>query len=255
MKSRRFWVLALWSSAVLAGPAHAQQVPDSTFDTRIARPAHTKRNPRLLFDEGHHNFHTAGGRYQTFAALARNDRFVVIPSARKFARETLEGNDVLVISNAMGHEDMADTLASRPAFTDSECDAVRDWVRAGGALLLIADHAPMGASARPLASRFGVELMNGYTLDSALAHPRGENFLLLFTRANGGLADHPITRGRDTTERVTRVKTFAGESMRGPRGSVPLLVLSPHAIDLMVGFGEVGANVPAEKRQSAAGRA
>ena len=34
--------------------------------------------------------------------------------------------------------------AMGPAFTVAECDAVRDWVRIGGSLLLIADHVPWG---------------------------------------------------------------------------------------------------------------
>jgi hypothetical protein len=36
--------------------------------------------------------------------------------------------------------------------------ALRDWVRGGGALLLIADHAPFGAAAQNLARGFGVEM-------------------------------------------------------------------------------------------------
>ena len=39
-----------------------QQVSDPDFDTRVARPAYTKQRPRVLFDEAHANFHTAGGR-------------------------------------------------------------------------------------------------------------------------------------------------------------------------------------------------
>jgi len=36
--------------------------------------------------------------------------------------------------------------ADKPAFTEAECDEVRDWVRDGGSLLLIADHAPIGGA-------------------------------------------------------------------------------------------------------------
>ena len=42
---------------------------------------------------------------------------------------------------------------------------VSDWVKSGGALLLIADHAPFGGAAAALASRFGVDMSKGYTFD------------------------------------------------------------------------------------------
>jgi hypothetical protein len=234
--------------------ARAQQVADSTFDTRVERPAYATEHPRILFDEAHHNFHTSTGRYQAFAELARNDGYAVTPNARRFTAETLAGHHVLVIANALGDEDMAAKAAAKPAFTRSECDAVRDWVREGGALLLIADHAPMGASASPLAARFGVRLMNGYTVDSTLADPRFGAAVLRFTREGGSLGDHPITRGRDSTERISVIETFAGESLQGPPGSAPLLALSDRAEDLMVGLGGIAGPVPPGRRRSAAGR-
>ncbi len=71
----------------------------------------------------------------------------VLPNKEKFQQSTLKGVDILVIANALGAgilqpADMA--KLANPAFTDAECDAVRDWVRDGGSLLFIADHAPLG---------------------------------------------------------------------------------------------------------------
>ena len=245
-------VLFAW----LAPPVRAQQVADTGFDARVARPAFTTRYPRVLFDEAHHNFHTAFGRYKPFAELIAHDGCVIAPNRRPFSAATLAGYDVLVISNALGVEDMSDTAAAHPAFTPPECDAVRDWVKAGGALLLIADHAPMGAAARPLARRFGVDMRSAYTIDPVPVDSTiGNPGLILFTPAHGLDTRHPIMRGRDSTERVRRVLTFTGQSLTGPPGSVQLLTLSSTAQDLMVGFGQAGGNVPPEKRRSAAGRA
>ncbi len=70
--------------------------------------------------------------------------------------------DILVIANALG--EVSDGSMG-PAFTSMECDAVRDWVRGGGSLLLIADHAPFGDAAAILAQRFGVEMGRGYVMD------------------------------------------------------------------------------------------
>lgn len=58
----------------------------------------------------------------------------------------LAGHDVLIIANALGAARQNLPGADQLAFTESECDAVRDWVRAGGSLLLIADQTPYGLS-------------------------------------------------------------------------------------------------------------
>ncbi len=136
----------------------AQQSPDTTFDTRVARPALGERAPRLLFDEAHHEFHSAAGRYLPFARLARADGWRVTPNAAPLDSAMLASADLLVIANALGHEDMDRPEASLAAFTPAEVRAVESWVRRGGALLLIADHAPMGDAARSLGEAFGVDM-------------------------------------------------------------------------------------------------
>jgi len=247
-------VVALLTAMLLvANGAGAQQVSDSTFDTRVARPAFAKDGPRLLFDEAHFNFHTADGRYKVFADLATHDGFRLTPNGERFTPARLAGFDVLVIANALGHEDMSNPDAEKAAFTPEECDAVRDWVRGGGALLLVADHAPVGAAARPLGGRFGVDMRNAYAVDPGRAVD-GQPGLALFT-ADGGLdTTHPIVRGREASERVRRVISFTGQSLAGPDSARSILTFSPRAEDLMVGFGQAGRDVPKDKRKSAAGR-
>ena len=127
---------------ILAGVRGQQQQADPTFDASVARSAYTTSHPKVLFDEAHFNFHTTTGRYKPFASLITNDGYQVTPDKRTLSAESLSGFDVLVIANAgASQENAADR--TKPAFTDGECDAVRDWVRNGGALLLIADHAPV----------------------------------------------------------------------------------------------------------------
>ncbi|HWE39171.1 MAG TPA: DUF4350 domain-containing protein, partial [Isosphaeraceae bacterium] len=141
---------------LLAGRAAVgQQVADPNFDTKVARPAYDSRHPKVLFDEAHHNFHTAGGRYKPFAELISSDGYQVTPNRAKFTAESLRGCDVLVIANALGAESMGHPDAGKPAFTGDECRAVRDWVEAGGSLLLITDHEPMGPAAADLGKQFG----------------------------------------------------------------------------------------------------
>lgn len=225
---------ALTATCLLAAaPACAQQVADSTFDTRVAKPAYATSHPRVLFDEAHHNFHTTTGRYKPFATLIANDGYDVTANPAPFTRPRLDGHEVLVIANAAGEGWDSDSGLVHPAFMSDECDAARDWVRAGGALLLIADHAPFGTSAETLAQRFGVSMSKGYTIDSTHAEPgSGNPSTLVYSRANGLLGDHAITRGRDSTERVARVIAFTGQSLKGPPGSVAFLRLGDQARDL-----------------------
>ncbi len=56
--------------------------------------------------------------------------------------------------------------------------------------------------------------------------------ILVFTRDKGLVADHPITRGRDEKERINRVMTFVGQSLKGAAGSISFLKLAPTALDV-----------------------
>lgn len=249
----RFRFLLCASLLLAPTVAMAQQEPDTSFDVRVAVPALVARHPRVVVDEAHHNFHTMGGRYRPFADLIRNDGCRVEPGRVKFTRESLEGVDVLVISNALGHEKMDHEDAVLPAFTPDEVAAVRDWVSGGGALLLIADHAPMGAAASTLGAAFGVDMRNGYTIDPVQGEGGGGS-MVWYRLGKGLAAGHPIVRGRGPGDSVAVVRTFTGQSLAGPPGSTSLLTLSDQAVDLMVGLGEAGPNVPAEKRRPAGGR-
>lgn len=208
----------------------AQQLADPEFNTNVANPAYTKSEPRVLFDEAHHNFHTTDGRYKPFADLLRNDGYRVVRNRQAFSKETLSSFKVLIIANALGAEDMDDNGADASAFTEEECQAVQEWVKGGGSLLLIADHAPFGGAAASLASRFGVDMSKAFTYDTANS-VEGNPSLLIFSRENKLLATHPITEGRDEKERVNRVESFTGQSLKGPADSASILKLADTAKD------------------------
>jgi hypothetical protein len=213
--------------ALGVGGADGGQRADPDFNTKVSRPAYAAgpRHPRVLFDEAHHNFHTAGGRYKPFADLIASDGYQIIPNTEKFTRAALNKGDILVIANALASEDWT----SDAAFTDAECDAVRDWVKEGGALLLIADHAPFGGAAQGLARRFGVQLGTGSVSDPE--NSEGDETFLVFSRKNHLLGEHPIARGRDDSERLNKIQTFTGTSLKGPAGSVAILKLADTAVD------------------------
>ena len=227
----------------------ALQFADPAFVAAVARPAYTSTHPRVAIDEGHHNIHTASGTYRPFAELLRHDGYDVVAFEGRFTATALEPVRVLVIANALGAPFPFMDAAHHPAFTDEECDAVVRWVERGGALLLIADHAPAGAAARGLAAKFGVR-MSGRTLhDSLHAVPPGPGTArhdgwLVFSRENYMLGAHPVVEGRDPGERVRRVVTFTGQSLVADANAVPILRASDAAgdVDPATGRETTGVN-------------
>ncbi|HEV2828589.1 MAG TPA: hypothetical protein VGW76_13405, partial [Pyrinomonadaceae bacterium] len=188
------------------------------------------------------------GRYKPFADLTTNDGYRITSNKEKFSPSVLNGYRILVISNAVGAPLMSDANASSPAFNEAESDAVRDWVRDGGSLLFIADHAPMGSANQVLATRFQVDMSKMYTVDPENSDPESRNpGSIVYTRASGRLADHPLTNGRNESERVNRVIAFTGQSLKGPADSFAFLKLADTAVDTMPG--------PNPNPASAAGRA
>jgi hypothetical protein len=192
---------------------------------------------RVMLDEAHHNIMaTASGGYRPLVHLLTDADFTVTPNRLPFSPEKLATTDVVVIANPNGADERApiDRRATSP-FTDAEIDAVEQWVRRGGGLLLVTDHYPTGVAARPLAQRFGVKLSGGWTDDPAhrwALAGYGQIFgYLVFSNENGLLGDHPITRGRDEWEQIEGISTITGGSMQGPAGSTSVLGLSSTAVD------------------------
>lgn len=213
--------LGLIVLAACAAPAMAQQqTTDPDFHPTVAHPAWTADAPVVVIDGAHNNFHTVDGRYAPFAALLRADGLEVRGGTAAFDMGGLDGVDVLVIANA------GPANGGSP-FTASEIEAVEAWVRGGGRLLLIADHAPFGTAAGDLAMRFGVGMGKGWTFEPNASD--GVTSQLVYSRDNGRLGDHAITRGRTADEAVATVTAFTGQSLMAPEGAEVLMRLGPQA--------------------------
>jgi len=209
--------------------SHAQTV-DLNFNTKVSHPAYKRDHPRVLFDESHNNADTFYGRFRPFTELIMNDGYEVASGAQILSKKALRRYAVLIIVNALGPREHNEASA----FTNDECDTVREWVRSGGSLLLITDHAPFSAAMGELSKRFGVELTAGYTIDKVHYNKDSDDQTeLIFTREDGLIGNHPITNGRDSSERINRIITFSGTSIRGPNDSVAFLRLSNTAMDVV----------------------
>lgn len=241
MKPASIILAATCAFAVTLLPASAgsQQLPDSAFNPPVARPAFAAgKGPTLCLDEAHHNFHTLDNRFYAFGTLARRDGFRVSASRAPFTAQSLARCRLLVISNAQPNDDAWDTYPdpTPSAFTAAEVAAVRAWVERGGALLLIADHMPLGGAAATLASAFDVSFTDGFAVKrfaSEAARDSSFGTPTLFRRTDGTLAPHAITRGRDSSEAVSQVRSFTGQAFRAAPGVLqPVMVLPADFVSL-----------------------
>lgn len=214
------------------------QRADYGWRPHVRRPAFASTPLRVVVDEAHDNASTAGfaGRYWPFARLLRADGCDVRRGKARFTAESLSGIGLLVVANAAGAPKpqlfginlpvRTERKRSDPAFTAGEIEALRTWVESGGALLLVADHAPFGAAASGLAAAFGVRMHAGFVeVPGEVSDP------LLFSAENRRLGDHPILGGIGPGTEVRRVMTFTGQSLDGPPGSTVLLRLPDTAVE------------------------
>lgn len=219
------------------GIGQSQMVADPNADATVANPAYNTAHPRIAIDQAHGNIHTKDGLFFPFAQLAANDGYQIVANVKSFTKDSLKNIDVLVISNPLGNLSN-DNNNSSPAFTQAECDAVYDWVQHGGSLFLIADHAPIGDAAQPLAKRFGATLGNNFVFDTNPDNFTSDDVTeLVFSDRNHLLGQSPIMQGRGESERLHRLVAFTGESVSLPKGATALLILSPTAGLVSTGSG------------------
>lgn len=203
---------ALTISLAVSTPAMAQQVVDPNADTDVADPAFALgKGPLVLVDSGHDEFQTLAKNYAPFGALLTHDGYDVRDFDKPISTADLDGASVLVIVDPVNPKDPPGRpkYQSTSAFTPQEITTITDWVKDGGALLMIADHPPYAGSLRALASSFGFDI----EMYAAQKDPNAE----FFSFANGGLVDGPLTHG------LPQIQTFYGAAFTAPAAATPLL--------------------------------
>ena len=90
----------------------------------------------VAFDEGHFNVHSLQTPYKALGEVASELGFVPRPHTGQFSAASLEGVRILVAccARATATGPLADQ--GRPAHRDEELDALEQWVKEGGSLLL-----------------------------------------------------------------------------------------------------------------------
>jgi len=224
----RFVVLVLVFSMVSFGSGQqtASQVEpprtaDESFRFEIENPAFPPgKGPVVLIDEAHNNFHTATGTYKPFAALLKRDGYVVKRAKNKITDALLQPCRIFVIADAQPPLKRGDP----PTFSQREIDVLNNWVRSGGSLFLITDHMPDPAAIEKLALSFGIQVNNGYVLNGYFS---GGERPLVFKKSDGSLSEHPVTKGRNPSEKVQSIATFTGSAFKAGPNFRPIMVFGP----------------------------
>ncbi len=245
--------------------ADAASAPNDWVDTEYrfdnVDPAYQgDSGPNVCIDEAHFNLHTAEGIYRPFAELLRGDGYGVTRFRSGFTADALRDCEILLIANAAAQANSVGFGAPQShwayphasAFVREEIDEIILWVRGGGALFLIADHAPWPAAVSDLALLLGVVMLDVYTYSSEEARPEGtvvfgtvleegwrelarlyerpfEDFDLILANP-GTLARHPVIEGRNSEERIGSVVTFSGQAFYASEAWEPILVFGPNAV-------------------------
>lgn len=196
------------------------QTADDRWSPTVTNPEFPRSDgPTILVDAAHGNFHTIDGRFSAFAKLLNLDGYRTESAVGEVTQGLLDPVRVFVISNAIyGGADAEWILPTYSAFKSEEVEVIVNWVESGGSLLLIADHMPFPGATRTIATEFGIDFINGYAKKSV--RESGE---LSFSRSNGSLTDHPITRGRSDSESVKTITSFTGQAFRIAEGVEPLM--------------------------------
>ena len=132
-------------------------------------------------------------------------------------------------------------LPTPSAYSEDEVAAVAGWVAQGGGLLLVFDHMPLSGAAQDLASAFGIEIANGFTVDQTVLGDAqippavSQAGSIVFRRSDGSLAAHVVTDGGSGDTRIDSIATFVGSAFRLPTDGASLLTLGPTFVTLLPG--------------------
>lgn len=135
------------------------------------------------FDASHGSRHDLDGDYadlgEELVGASGAERRFSVRSVGSLDAEALAGLDVLVVANP----------EVDPGISAAEEEALERWVREGGALWVIMDHAPYPRVVAGALGRFGVRVHDGWV------HWTDEPLALVLSTDDGSLRGHPVTDG------------------------------------------------------------
>ena len=209
------------------------QVPALDFEHENPTPAYTGSDgPKVVIHARNSPFAADGG-LDGFEKILRADGFS--PSKHQFAIDgsLLDSMDVLVVANVYSSAYRRRSVLDPPSvYSDREIDLIEKWVSAGGRLLVLADHSPLGDGSKKLVEAFGFTQMSGYVIRDQ-NQLGDENLHILFSPDNGLNSDHAITNGGTGRPEISQFMTFGGQALLGPAESTQLLTIPQGYVSLL----------------------
>lgn len=218
---------------------------DTEFNSNVEEPSYEKgKGPKILLDGAHHNFFIQWDFIKPFSDLANADGYQTIVDSLKFTPEYLNRFDIVMIITALPFDfTTQNEVKDRSTFSEDEINSLYDWVNNGGSLLVFSEHAPFDQAINPLLNRFGIESSIGTTIDRLNYDKEiGRTGWIEFSMKNGLLnSEHPIIKGKNSSNRVKRLLTFGGSGLLG-EGYSNLLKLSESSENVVhaTGVGPIG---------------
>ena len=263
----------LFNVLLMSSCSDSPQQADTTLEPYQRTATYTSNaSPVVLVDESHHNFLTINNRFKPFAQVLLSDGVTVDSNKVSFSQQALKNVDILVIANALDKKRSNWQPPFNQALTNDEVSVVIEWVRNGGSLFFIADHAPFPKVIESLATALGFTFTNGHVKAT------------LFSKATGTLISHEVTYAHENTKQddnssananansnseanpeaktpnhvelpvfmqesqngaftsvlnsqlhvkeVIQVKTFGGAAFLPPEGATSLLTLGPRTVSI-----------------------
>ena len=218
---------------------------DPTFDSTVENATYKRgKGPKILLDGAHHNFFIQWDFIKPFSDVAEADGYQTVVDSLRFTQEYLARFDIVMIITALPFDFTTKTeVTTETTFSKEEINNLHDWVNNGGSLLVFSEHAPLDQAINPLLSKFRITSSVGTTIDSSHYDKEiGRPGWIEFSTKNGLLnSKHPITQGRNSSERVNRLLTFGGSAISG-KGYTNILKLSDSSENIMhaTGVGPIG---------------
>lgn len=240
--------LCLLSGATYAQTATAPKKPSQTAESGYSfdndNPAYEAAKGPLIRIHRYVSPYVQRGAFEPFRTLVETDGFRVEWLDKQVSPDLLGETDILVIANAYtrgGANDFQNftTLDAPSVYSPEEIAMIVDFVKAGGSLLILADHSPFAGGTIKLAEALGFVFMTGIALHNRSLSEEilgnidfrreGEGMLV------GKLSAHPIVDGALGRKTISHYYAFEGQAIIPPPEATTLLTI-PENFETMLTF-------------------
>lgn len=228
-------VLMLLAFGAQAQSQSRYQKPIEGIKIENVSPAFAKGEGPALYLHRSVSPYVQRGSFDPFLQLAQSDGYQTFYLDEPVTKEILSKVNLFVIANAYTSDYINySTLDAPSVYSDDEIALIKNWVKEGGRLLVLADHSPFAGGTIKLASEFGFTYMTGNALSknslSSLVKVHIDSKI-----SDGSLSTHPITNGSTGRAPVSHFYAFGGQAIILPDGAKNLITIPDH-FETMLGF-------------------